>query len=390
MTTFIRWLPIALAAVLPACGSAAAPAAPPSAAAGAPAPSTSAAAAAPTKWEDVLAAAKKEGQVAVYGPPGANYRQALVEPFESANPGIKVNFTGATGSDIGPRMLSERQAGKYLADLHIGGTTTMTDLLKPANALDPLAPLLLRPEVTDPSKWYQNKLWWADVEQKYVLMFEGGVSQLIVVNKTQVDPNSFSSYWDVLDAKYRGKIVASDIRKPGPGGGQSRFVWLTEELGKPFLQTLFGEMSITLSEDRRQMTDWLAQGRYAINFFPGGDEPREGIKQGLPLAFVDDRKLKEGFPMSAAFGAVVAPTNRPHPNAAIVYLNWLLGPQGQQAWQKALTNNSLRTDIPKDAVDPLYTPPASGKVFFASLEEYSKVELGPIRDTISQALEKKQ
>ncbi|HLQ32148.1 MAG TPA: extracellular solute-binding protein, partial [Chloroflexota bacterium] len=166
-----------------------------------------------------MAGAKKEGQVVVYGPPGANYRQALVEPFESANRGIKVNFTGATGSDIGPRMLAERQAGKFLADLHIGGTTTMTDLLKPAGALEPLAPLLVRPEVNDTSKWYQSKLWWADTEQKYVLMFEGAVSQLIAVNKTQVDPNSFSSYWDILDPKYKGKIVASDIRRPGPGGG---------------------------------------------------------------------------------------------------------------------------------------------------------------------------
>ncbi len=65
-------------------------------------------------------------------------------------------------------------------------------------------------------------------------MFEGSVSQLIAVNTSQVDPNSFTSYWDALDPKYRGKIVAF-IRRPGPGGGQSRFVWLTEGLGQPFL-----------------------------------------------------------------------------------------------------------------------------------------------------------
>ena len=44
-------------------------------------------------------------------------------------------------------------------------------------------------------------------------MFEGSVSQLIAVNTSQVDPATFTSYWDALDPKYRGQIVVSDIRR---------------------------------------------------------------------------------------------------------------------------------------------------------------------------------
>src|SRR5713226_1319089 len=93
-------LVLTLAVLLPACGSTTP--GPSAAQASSRQLSASAAPAASAgKWEDVGAGAKKEGQVVVYGPPGANYRQALFEPFESANRGIKVNFTGATGSDIG-------------------------------------------------------------------------------------------------------------------------------------------------------------------------------------------------------------------------------------------------------------------------------------------------
>jgi ABC-type Fe3+ transport system substrate-binding protein len=42
----------------------------------------------------------------------------------------------------------------------------------------------------------------------------------------------------------------------------------------------------------------------------------------------------------------------PHPNAAKVFLNWLLSREGQIAFQKLVESgrNSLRIDIPKDDV----------------------------------------
>jgi iron(III) transport system substrate-binding protein len=380
---------VLLAACAPVAPAPAAPAlSPPSGAA--PQGATRPAAEWEQRWNAALAAAKQEGEINVYGPPGRDFREALVGPFERAYPGIKVTFTAGAGADLGPKILAERQAGRFIPDVFVGGTTTMNDTLKPAGALDPLPPLFVRPEVGDPAAWLQNQLWWADNEQQYNLMFEGSVSQLIAVNKSLVDPNSFTSYWDVLDPRFKGKVVASDIRRPGPGGGQARFVWMTEGLGPPYLEKLFGEMDPTLTEDRRQLADWLAQGRFAVSIFPGSDEIDAAIKQGLPVAIVDDRKMKEGFPVSAAWGSVVAMNQAPHPNAALVYLNWLLSPDGQIAWQKATRGNSLRTDVPKDTVDPLNVVPPDGKVFMVSLEQYAQVELAPIRKLISDALEKRR
>src|SRR5207247_10915347 len=69
------------------------------------------------EWEKVLAAAKKEGQVAVYI---SGYEEVLPE-FQKEYPEIKVLPTTGRGSQIGQRLLAERRAGKYLADVGSAG-----------------------------------------------------------------------------------------------------------------------------------------------------------------------------------------------------------------------------------------------------------------------------
>ena len=43
--------------------------------------------------------------------------------------------------------------------------------------------------------------------------------------------------------------------------------------------------------------------------------------------------------------------NAPHPNARTFFINWWLSREGQIMMQKADGDNSLRVDIPKDAID---------------------------------------
>ena len=76
-----------------------------------------------------------------------------------------------------------------------------------------------------------------------------------------------------------------------------------------------------------------------------------------------------------------------HPNAAKVFLNWLLSKEGQLAWQKKSDNNSLRTDIPKDMLsDPDSVPKAGGQYLIAALPQYADV--APIRKILKEVLRK--
>ena len=59
------------------------------------------------EWEQVSAAAKREGRVIVSGPTGAIVRRVLTTEFQAKFPEIHVEFSGLRGSQAGPRILTE-------------------------------------------------------------------------------------------------------------------------------------------------------------------------------------------------------------------------------------------------------------------------------------------
>ena len=92
------------------------------------------------EWEKVLAAAKKGRQsFAVIGPVGGDRRDVLVEPFQKKY-GIAVEYLGDRGSGIGPRLSAERNAGQYLWDVAVTGTTTGLVTLLPGRCWIPSSP----------------------------------------------------------------------------------------------------------------------------------------------------------------------------------------------------------------------------------------------------------
>jgi len=75
-------------------------------------------------WDKTVAAAEKEGLVSIYIFEAGPLTEETVQGFERAYPKIKVNQLRGRGNDLGPRLVAERRAGKYLADLFAGGKGT--------------------------------------------------------------------------------------------------------------------------------------------------------------------------------------------------------------------------------------------------------------------------
>ncbi len=99
-----------------------------------------------TKWDKILPDAKKEGKVAVAGPPGTAYRDVM-RAFEKKYPEISLEFQGFTPANFTARFSKERQAGQYLWDIYITGPTSFDVTAKKAGELDPLRAVLILPEV---------------------------------------------------------------------------------------------------------------------------------------------------------------------------------------------------------------------------------------------------
>jgi len=339
------------------------------------------------EWEKTVRAAQGEGQVVVYAWSRESHVQALAE-FQKFYPEIKLVLIAGSGSDLGPRLIAERRAGRYLTDVYLGGTTTPVEVLLPAKALEPIRPALILPEVRDESLWFGKRFFFADPGREYVLLNDGTVETALVAYNTRlVKPDEFKSYWDLLSPKWKGKIVAYDPRKRSGAGGPIRFLYFSPKLGPEFVDRLFREMDITLGGDGHLMTDWLATGKFPLFLFPAAGDLDKARKQGLPVDELT-HLVGEGAAMHAGAGAVCLVHRSPHPNAARLYINWFLSRAGQAVYQKITGRNSLRTDIPKDYLpDAERIVPREGVHYiFSALPEYS--DLRPIRRLVTEALEK--
>ena len=337
-------------------------------------------------WEKTLTAAKKEGQVHVYiGGWGVVLDEGV---FQKRFPEIKlVGVALRGGGEIAQRILAERRAEKHLADVSIEGFNSNYNILHAAKAFDPIKPALILAEVVDESKWWRGKHSYLDPEGQYVFRFNG-VPQAGAAhyNNQLVNPKEFTSFWDFLNPRWKGKIAARDARVPGPGNGALRFFYHNPELGPQFIRRLFSEMDVTLFRDFRQGPDWLAAGKFAICFFCS-DIPK-ARRQGLPVDTFG--AMKEGAGLVSQYGTMGLLNNAPHPNAAKVFINWFLSREGQLTLQRAMAKatdeapNSLRIDIPKDEV------PAENKrvdgVKYLDLDVQGRLEMKPIIEVIEEAL----
>ena len=128
-------------------------------------------------WQQVLVEAKKEGRVVVWGPPGELIREAMTQGFKKDFPSIVIEYSGARGGEQATRIKAERDGGVYSVDVMLSGTTTAMNQMKPMKALDPIAPILMLPEVTDLKNWRDNKLEFSDETTRLNLVFSTMVSK---------------------------------------------------------------------------------------------------------------------------------------------------------------------------------------------------------------------
>lgn len=303
-----------------------------------------------SEWDRTVAAAKREGMVSVYQyNPSEVFDAAL---FKKIFPGINVSVVSGRGGQIAHRIMTERRADKYLADVTIEGVTTNYSVFYRAKILEPIKPALLLPEVLDESRWWRGRHRYTDPEGGYVFHFLGVPQAGTTFYNTQlVNPKEFTSLWDFVQSRWRGKIAARDVRSPGHGQGALRFFYYHPELGPKFIKRLFGEMEITLFRDIRQGVDWLASRKFAICFGCGIREINQAKRQGLPVERFGH--MKEGAGLTTYAGTLALLNRAPHPNAAKVFINWFLSREGQLSLDPGdYSPDSLRIDISKERVAP--------------------------------------
>jgi iron(III) transport system substrate-binding protein len=293
-------------------------------------------------WATIVANAKKEGVVAVHGMPGKNYHQAMVPAFNKYYPDIKVKFSSAAASSEVPKVLRERQAGIYEWDVWLGGSSSALGPLKNAGFFQTLRPIL-RPEIMADDKWIDGfDGGWLDSDKKIFYAYDGTIQNPVMVNWDFVKKDSIKNLSDLAKPEFAGKIVAFDPRVAGTGVGTSQTLY--HNLGKEGLIAIY-KNDVAFTSSARQLMEWLVRGRYPIGLAYDHQELAQFRANGLGLNIgpLDDHiyKIRQITPGYGNLGLV---DKAPHPNAAAVYINWLLSKEGQEEWVK-VPRASRRTDV---------------------------------------------
>ena len=300
-------------------------------------------------WDETLAAAKKEGKVVIIGSPDPVMR-GQINPKFTERYGIKVEYIAGNSSQLIERVRTERTSGIYSTDIYMSGANSTLNNLLPAKMLDPVKPLLIRPEVTEGSNWKRGKPVFADPEGQYALALFATVDSFLFINEAYVKPGELKTVQDLLNPKWKGKILSQDPNLSGTGQNTASYFY--RELGADFIRKLYIDQKPVISADRRQMIDWLARGIYPICLSCRVDDAKDLIKDGFKLKEIYSLpgirdRIITGSPFLLAFA-----NKAPNPNAARVFINWMASKEAVEIYSRNFGSVSLRTDVDESFLNP--------------------------------------
>ena len=324
----------ALGAAAAACAPAAAPIQ----------PQESTGAAWEKEWQELAAAAKKEGAVSVLSLVGAGYTKT-VDAFSQAFPGIEGQHQGFAGVTIyEPKIRQERQAGIYSFDVALVPMSVDQFSMRNDGIFDDTKPVIFRPDVLDDKAWHYGFEWgWVDEKKVWGYSSTYELRRAIGINTNLVKETEIKSVKDLLDPKWKGKMMFGDVRQGGMFLAMTSF---RKVIGDEGIKKLIIDQEPVHSLDTRQILEALIRGRFGI-VLPGLT-PWPVLKdlrdEGLNQSHIKWLELPEATYVISV--AALLLNKAPHPNAAKLFINWILTKEGQTVLSKNVDFNSRRTDVP--------------------------------------------
>ena len=296
-------------------------------------------------WQRLVTAAKKEGKVVIGTPPGTDFRNE-VQAMLKKRFDLDSEFIQAPGPSLMGKIVAEKQAGAASVDVFLIGPCTGNSLLK-ADLFEPLAPVMILPEVRDPAKWFGGHLWADNQTDKNLLYsFVAQITPSIYYNTQLVKPQELRGYNDLLDPKWKEKIGLRDPRVPG--GGLAMWAFLLDMKGEEYIRKL-AQQDMFVSRNARQIAEALAKGNLALSIGVGYRDFDAFLDANLPVKHLPT--FKEGTYVSGGNGIVGIIKGAPHPNAARVFFNWLLSRDGQELHGKTTQQPTRRLDVDTKGLD---------------------------------------
>ncbi|HEY6960205.1 MAG TPA: extracellular solute-binding protein [Candidatus Limnocylindria bacterium] len=264
-----------------------------------------------------------ETEVNFYGSINEEESKPLIDIWNKTFPKIKMNYIRSDETSLVNRILTEESAGKHSFDVL---STTTGHMMKNAGlALQYNAP---NAQLVDPD--YKDKDgYWVGIYANW---------NIIQINTDKVKPGEIKSYEDLANPKWKGQIVIDDTDYEWYSGlvatrGQQQ----TDDMLKKIVQTA----GVKVLNGHGNINDAITAGQYAIALDQYLNQPERSKRLGGPTAWVAVE------PVIVQLGKIAVSKNAPHPNAAKLLENFLIGTDAQ----KYLTGRgriTVRMDVPND------------------------------------------
>ena len=309
-------------------------------------------------WAKIVEAGKKEGKVLCYcwfpGWTGDMVKEGMKSTY-----GIEVEIVAQTVTTMVERLKSEYRAGIKVVDVWQTIGSGQVGSVEPMGILKPMDNLPAVKDINDPNVWYANPMVSRYSARLWPAMAIGAGNfeyntKLIPPDRVPKKPQ------DLLDPFYKGKICENDpinnvfldnrfwrgFRSLGYPDWWPEFYHQYANKGNSNFYFFFlgqnpwytGDCGIFLYQF---LTQTAGNVKEQNAFFNNPSVKTESFDSPMP-----------GTPVTSLMGGL--PTTVPHPNAAMVMMNWLLSKEGNTKWvnHKGIIT-SLRRDVP-NPIEPKY------------------------------------
>lgn len=255
-----------------------------------------------------VAAAKKEGEVVWYTSMALDQSKVVVDRFMKKFPEIKATLYRSGGGALMNKVLTEARGGRYAFDV-VGGRGEMIQAFKEKR----LIASYHSPEtkMIDADLFDKEGYWYT----YYVVPNALGYNTKLV-KKDEVP----KSYEDLLDPKWKGKKISMDNEAYLLLQGLIS-AWGKEKAVK-FMKGLAAQDPVLSRGNTERMT-MTGAGEYPLVIVYAHTAEREKFK-GSPVDWV---ALE---PAVVEIDPLMIGSKAPHPNAARLFLDYLLSKEGQE------------------------------------------------------------
>jgi iron(III) transport system substrate-binding protein len=262
----------------------------------------------------LLDGAKQEGKIVWYTSLSGVYRE-LVDVFKKKYPEIGIEVYRGGSTDLAPRLFNEAKANRFVADA-LESTPGLLMLLRENGILKPYAsPELSRYPDEAKTKADASRVYWVTDREAYL----GFGYNTRLIAPTEV-PKSFQ---DLLKPELKGKLAFTTE------SSTSRVLGIMiKHKGEEFVKRLQTQDIRLFKASSAGFLDLIAAGEVAGSPVVFRNQVAVLKERRAPVEWLPF----EGVPTNAGGSAVIA--NAPHPHAALLFTDFVIGPEGQKLMEQ--------------------------------------------------------